>query len=419
MKGKVKYFIFFTALVIVVIFSTACTRGFSVIYQIDNFEGFLYRLFRPRENGNYEEERVSSIEGFEPLIEFSFDFARPFTGQFAYVEMKGEGFFVRNDGAIFAGDLALRYKSIINDTIVFEADGLYGVKSIFGSILIKPQYFLIEKKGNLVLASTRLGHKNVYLVSIEAANRLHEHLDAGITFFDYGVLLYNDRLICLDTLVPKTVHGYDIVSNARGGMNMILCRVSFLFGYVSICCGRLVAPQFFGAGAFNKQGFAYAVCAETEEYIIIDNYGKEILREQNGFLPIHFDGEILTLFQNNRFFFADKNFELLSEQFFDAVYALQVFSGKVIYSLSSNKRRIFSLEENSFLFGEFLRIEVHDNFFIAVCEINGYTLFCSEWTILLYDYDLIALDGDILITGRDGRYYFCKRVVGICNVNNM
>jgi len=410
LKGKVKYFIFFTALIIVFIFSTACTRGLSVIYEIGDFEGFLYRLFRQREeNDDYEEERVSSVEGFEPLLDFSFDFARPFTGQFAYVEIEGEGFFVRNDGAIFAGDLALRYANIINDTIMFEAEGLYGIKSIFGSILIKPQYFLIEKRGNLMLASTRLGHKNVYRVSVEAANRLHEHLDASATFFDDGGLLYNGRLVCLDTLMPKTAHGYDIVSIAHSGMLTLLCRENFRFGFANVCGERFIEPQFLEAGVFNRQGFVYVVC-ESKEYIIICKDGKEVFREQDDFRPIHFDGEILTLLQYNRFFFADKNFELLSEQFFHAVYSLQVFNGKVIYNPSFDKHRIFSLEVDSFLFGEFLRIEVHDDFFIAVCEINGYTLFCGEWTILLYGYDLIALDGNILITGRDGRYYFCKRV---------
>jgi len=359
-----------------------------------------------------EEERpysIPQINGFTPLVNFGFDAGiHSNGGRYSFATYREQGYLIDYAGFVFDTDLRLSNETLINDMIVYRSDYLYGVKNMFGQIIAEPEFERIEILGNTILATCILGFSDLFVDS----DRVHRQLSRGITLLSENELLIDGFVHDLDLNLLKANNVYSVVGKLTNGKFIITCGQ--LLGFSDQFLNVTIPPIHFAVMPFNKEGFA-SVRTVDGIYKIIDRNGQVVVIEENGLIPINFDGEKI-VFQDslhgNRMGIADKNFIPLSSQRFINIYQNRVFHNRFIIERQrvgvEDRVRFFDIDLQVYLVGVYETISIHDNHFIARCDNGRFTLYDSSLNFLILDADGIYFCGKVLMVNNWGRVYFYR-----------
>jgi len=380
-----------------VIFCASCAN-FSEAGGVENYAEWLKEFTAFPKTLAYE---PPEIEGFTPFVRYGFDFATPFFGEYAFVVYEGTNLLLNRDGTFYYARENLLGKDIAADKFIFESDGLLGVKSVFGEVLVRAQYDKVQILGGCI-AGTAAARADLYRKTGETYQKLHEKLAGDVALFSEDAVLYNGKLCDLE-LKPLTVSGYDIVSETRGGMRVI-ADGGALFGYASDDGTVAIPPVYREAGQFQASGYAYVVDF-SGAYHIIDTSGQRIYSEQDGKKPVRFDGTHLTFMRNGYFDIADRDFRPLTDERFVSLYEWSVYDGILVYNPPDTAHRFYTLAENRFI-GYYEKITPIGGYFVAKTLAGIYAIFDARLNEVIDESHYIDFDGAILLVGQNGAYHF-------------
>ena len=375
----------------------ACS-AFGELGGIDDFDLFLENLLRPTESG--QDMALPNIEGFKPIINVGFDFGMPFHGAYTFATYDNWNLVLREDGTLFRARENLTHRTLVYDKIVFNQAGFYGVKTMFSDIVVAPQFNTITIRGKTIAATDAWGRTDIYY----AGGRMHRHLQ--------DVLLYSEHIILRSGLLYDlhlrrlTVGEYSVMSDIVNGFRIISC--GFLFGF-SYQEEAHITPQFSMVQHFNRAGYA-SVVTQQGNHVIIDTQGRVVLTQQEHKIPVSFDGVFIVfrdMYRGNMLGIADYTFRPLGDIRFLDFYNQSIYHGDiVVYNAPQHAQRFFSVGQNSFLLGEYERISVFKNHFLARDFSGLYTLYDFQLRRIASEVAHIAFNGRVLMISLHGRTYF-------------
>ncbi|MCL2797116.1 MAG: hypothetical protein FWD58_03570 [Firmicutes bacterium] len=382
-------------------FFSSCAN-YREIGAVADYPEFL-REFKAFPESVPEVYQPPEIEGFTPLVNFGFEFAVPFFGEFAYCVYDEVMLLLSRDGKFYYAPVDLKGLDVTYDKFVFKQDGLSGIKSVFGETLVPAAYAKIQILGDAVAASDALGRTDVFKKAGAFYIKLHEKLVGELILFSDESLLYNHKL-CDFFLTPITADGYAVMGASVNGMRPIMDNAG-AFGYAQSDGGVAIPPQFSEAGTFIESNFAYVVDA-SGAYRIIDKAGESVYAQQNGMRPVRFDGTYITfLYEDGSFGVADGDFVPLTRERFVNLYDWSVFGDYLAVNTPDMPHRFYSLTENAYIGADYEFITPVCGYFLAKTPPGRYVLFDANLKTIA-EAGYIAFDGDILLVGEGEKYHY-------------
>jgi len=397
---------FFT-IILCTTFLLSCA-AFRPIAGVNDFNAFLSNLSIRIENNDFN---VPSVLGFTPIINVSFDFGKPFNGNYTFVSIDGFDLLMRYNGELFRAPQGLLGAEFYNDKFITRRDRgellapLFGVRHIFGDILVEPNYYNIKILGSTILVNDAFNRFSVY----KNGTRLHYSLQ-DVALLSENILLKNNAFVCVITLEVLTVDGFYIAGIEQYGISLITCGTYFGFAKNNQV---LIKPQFLLAQNFNSFNYAF-VRLNCGKYTIIDTQGSIVVKEQNGKRPINFDGEFIVFVDTNYSLMlgiADRYFNPLSHIRFLTLLNTRVFGGNiVIYNAPDMPYRFFMLQQGFFVMGEYASIKAVGDYFVAKSFLGCYTLYDLTLRQVLSNKDFIAFNGIELTVRHMGLTHFYRQI---------
>jgi len=395
MAKKIKNILLISLSIFIISF-TACD-AFLNIGGVDDFDYFINNLTR------YSEENKSlmpAVTGFEPLIEFPFEYGREFSGgQYTFVVFDGLDLIVSKDGGFYKITEPLYDKDVLYDKFIFENENLLGVKTIFGDTIVPNLYLGIEIHGDLIVA---LRYTNDYCI-FKGTKRIHTRLDGEITALTNEILIIDNFLYCLE-LNLLTAGEFRKVTNEINGAIIITNHDNNLFGYYFENEERILTPAFETAAAFNKFGYARV------DNKIIDKFGEVAVAQIGTKIPLDFNSTSALYLCTVTNLYAVRN-EITNRDLrsgFVNINPQSFFGDYIIENSEDYIFRFYCAGIGDFVLNEFRQITPVQDYFIVQNFNRSFSLLDKNLIPIIQNASQINFDGQVLLFVIDDNYFYYK-----------
>lgn len=410
-------------IVVVSLCFAGCGAGFSVYYEIPDYDGVIGGVSLLPEKGDEkppeiekpdpgkepdeepdkppETDNAPSLDGYKLITPQGVGAPSSFgNNNFSPIEIDGKKFLIGKDGKTIPAPNDLT--ELFYDKYVFEENGCKGVKSVDGAILINASYTKIDIVKDTVLA---IGDEAARIFDTSMAdNEGNTMLVCEVPRGRFSSLsLYGEKLVVADGILcglnlrPKTYDGFSVVGESDG--IAIVKDESERFGLFDTKDAKLIVSPRYAVVSFFVNGYATASETIGGETIVIDREGKEIAR---------FFGNAYGFYDG--YMFADDGLgrlKLLDDKFNETGIAFDGALGKRVYNdfvIDTQKGRLFSVSKREYVGTAYEDIIPVVNGFI--CKNDGYAELIDFSLESVYDAEDIRVDGDVLNVMQDGKFYY-------------
>ena len=384
-----------------------CRKNLYVVSREKDYSDFLSELEIYKDpSASDEDEKPSEpsdpsadftgivITGFEPLYYTDFDYASPFSENFAFAKKDGIYLAVGKDGKVTEVYEDLEGSALISDKYVYTQNRMKGVKTVFGETVVEAEYSEIVIKGSSVAALrdngiTDIFDGNGFVCSTEERVEL---VSEDFLFGMRGVYSLDMTPVYCGAcrMITPPVNGIGVISGGE------------LYGYGNVDGDILIEPRYKEFSDFYC-GYA-AVITQDGENCIIDINGNEIISASDEYIRfLSFDGQYLIYSEYGQIHVADENATDVTEHVFDGISGGRVFNGLIV---TDNATRVFSLTENKYVSERFVSVAYKNGLFIAENQDGTFAVYNGEFGLIAQNFEFAAYESDVLTVRCDGKYYF-------------
>ncbi|MCI8613458.1 MAG: hypothetical protein HFE48_07180 [Clostridia bacterium] len=375
-------------------FCQGCAAKFDLIDVIDGYDEIIGNIsLFPDTDKDTSDDTLPEIRGWAPIDKIGYNEIVDFSkNSFAVAVKSGKKVIIDKNGKMIS-EATADLCEIICDKIIFKSGGYFGLKDIFGSVILSADYIRIDVNGDTVVAYAKENICLYYDGSL-IAKIAHGHYDS--------VELYEDRILIVDGNLcdlhfqPLIGSEYTVISVNR---NIAIIKDKYeKFGYYDLNDNKiLITPCYFEATPFVN-GYAQVKTTQHGSYRIIDMQGNT---------AAEFDGPSFGMYDGYIFTANGLKLDLYDSDFlftglsFCEVYSSRVFGG---YIIDCETRRIYSVSERKYMTESFDNIIPIDNGFICKSA-DSYVLYDMNIEKAGEFPDAFYSGGILSVKHTDGKYY--------------
>lgn len=399
--------------------------GYSKKFEIDNYDDFIHNLIHYDDKDDYEvspkpdnpddskltenpivdpngaeDPGFMQIHGFELLIKDSFISAEKFYDGYAFVKPDEEkNYLINNEGDLFEISENLSNIETVKLKYVTHNSEFYGVKSIFGEIIVEEVYDSIEINGNSILAITG----NTAVVFCDGVK-------ISGTKFDHYVMLLSDSYILKDDIIcdlhfnEMKVDGYRYKNVPSDGIVIVNIGEGF-YAYASIEDQKIICGPFIVANRFIN-GFATAQMPNGT-FVVISTDGSTVYGSESRIVGSK-SGRYFCFMQNSLYGVMDEDFNEILKPTFTEVIDEQAI-GDCLSVRHGSGVCLYSLIDGEFVTDAYDSIIYEDGIYICFLE-NKCVVINAELQIIA-ECEFAAYSDGILLVKADGKYSYYKRCI--------
>lgn len=380
-------------------FSSLGDFKFSSVLQIINYDNYISNLIKYNDTESPSTpDKLPIINGFEPIVQKYFDYAKPFNGNLTYASRSTQKYLLNREGKLFKTINDLSAQQLIYDKFVFtdSSSGMYGIKDIYGRTLIAPKFSSYQIIDDTILM--RLN--NIAYIYVNSKFISSSSFNKQIDLYDSSTIIKDNTLYDIE-FKPLTYLNYRVLSPYVEDM-CIITSDDNLLGYISKDENIFIEPQFTKANNFVN---GYAVVSINDRSILINKSGEIVYEKENLVLKNFYDGYICYSV-NGKLGVMNNRFETVVAPEFIKISMDRAYGNFLIDEIAEPK--FYSIKNNQYDNREFKSINPYNGYYICQNLDNTYSLLDNSLNTLIENCELITFSKNILMVKSSTKYYFYR-----------